>query len=119
MKAKLSIFLYYSSRYAYVDREFSSKELNIRFVESASSWKSLATLKFCFHGKRVSYGDEGFSVFLDSLDIEFLKIASRMGAQKYGIWRKVYERLQETNNRKEVLRELKRKFTLNQILKRK
>jgi len=119
MKAKLSIFLYYSSRYAYVDREFSSKELNIRFVESASSWKSLATLKFCFHGKRVSYGDEGFSVSLDSLDTEFLKIASKMSPKKYGIWRRAYEKLKETDDRKEVLRELKRKFTLSQILKRK
>lgn len=76
-------------------------------TQTADSWRSIATFKFCFDGKAVSVEDGGLiSVEGDELDEEFLGLASHISTHESGFWSDTYRMLKE-KGRGEVLEHLR------------
>jgi hypothetical protein len=102
MKIKLGIS--YSSRWAYVDSVIYQ---GVTVEQTLHSWRSLAIIKFCFHGKVINVKlGELLSVDGDELDEEFLRVAKRIPASEYGFWRQTYDALENGKKRSEVLESL-------------
>jgi len=101
---KISFALEYNPQYAFVDSRIYSKDYREGLHQSADSWRSLATLRFCFHGKNVEVKSGAFlSVEGDKLDEEFLELAKAIPAREYGFWRQVYDMLEGGKSRRDVL----------------
>lgn len=98
----VSFFILYNSYYAYVDSAFVSDF--IRFRQSLGSYKTFAVLKFLLENKRVHIvSPTEFKLQCSELEREFLRIAHRIRVGEWGLWRKVVDKLEEGQSKREVL----------------